>query len=58
MVLIEGMDKPKNCWECPLTHRREGILFCDASKGRYADDQIGWHRETPPDWCPMKEVQA
>ena len=57
MVLIIDMEKPKSCWECPLTHRSQGVIFCDTKNGKYADDQIGWHREAPPDWCPVKEVQ-
>lgn len=23
MVLIIDMEKPKSCWECPLTHRSQ-----------------------------------
>ena len=58
MILIKGMNKPRNCWECPLTRKKKnGIISCNAAGNRYVDDQMGLHKEAPPIWCPIKEVK-
>ena len=49
-VLIKGMTRPKNCFECHLTKWVD-----DGCAGCWADDKI--HNASRPDDCPLVEVK-
>ena len=48
-VLIKGMTRPKNCFECHLTK-----WIDDGCAGCWADDKI--HNASRPDDCPLVEI--
>lgn len=50
MVLIEGMDKPKSCYECPLVNVDEDCGLRPESSG---DETLTEQYAN----CPLKEVQ-
>ena len=50
-VLIKGMTRPKNCFECHLTK-----WIDDGCAGCVADDKI--HNASKPIDCPLVEIPA
>ena len=50
MVLIENMDKPKNCELCPLCYDWDCVLIPDGDQKDTFEEQYAL--------CPLKEVQG
>ena len=59
-ILIKGMEMPKDCPMCPMSHWNAGGSFtgCDVVGGkRYAmDDEEYRNSSTRPVWCPLVTV--
>ena len=60
-VLIKGMDMPKNCIYCPLSHwnKLDEITGCEIVAGKkYVDkeDSDYWDSSDRPKWCPLVEI--
>ena len=48
-ILIRGMDKPHNCFQCDLSYLRGERLFCHVTKDEVLRSKIA------PD-CPIQEL--
>ena len=49
MVLIENMEKPKDCESCPLCYDGDCVLIPDGDQKDTFEEQYAL--------CPLKEVQ-
>ena len=48
-ILIRGMDKPHNCFQCDLSHLRGERLFCHVTKDEVLRSKIASD-------CPIQEL--
>lgn len=58
MVLID-MKKPEKCEKCAFLAygKRTGIMYCRISgRKRYLESGV-IKPQSPPSWCPIKEVK-
>ena len=54
-ILIEGMEMPKNCWECRMVDTE--FSFCHAMDSYPKDDGGHYiHNAEIPDWCPLVSI--
>lgn len=58
-VLIKGMEMPKDCPMCPLSHwnKLDVLTGCEVKQRHVPDtDKAYWQSNTRPSWCPLVEV--
>lgn len=61
-VLVKGMEMPKDCPFCPMSHwnKLDNLTGCNAVPGkRYVrkSEVDYWNSNTRPDWCPLVPIQ-
>lgn len=59
-LLIKGMEMPKDCPQCPLSHwnKLDRLTGCELM-WRYVpkSETDYWLSDTRPSWCPLVEVE-
>lgn len=60
LVLIKGMEIPKECRECMLSeyHDRTGKTWCKPADKLLAEDRKPIQFDGRPDWCPIVEIKT
>ena len=58
-LLIKGMETPKDCPQCPLSHwnKLDRLTGCDLVWRHVPESETDyWQINTRPDWCPLVEI--
>ena len=60
-LLIKGMEMPKDCPYCPMSHwnKRDEFTGCDIVSGKkytLFNNKEYANSSTRPDWCPLIEI--
>lgn len=67
-VIVDGIDMPKNCSECPFLYDDDACyamnksggwflpLVCNGTTNEYKINEFPY-KEKRVDWCPLREVE-
>ena len=59
-ILIKGMEMPKDCPQCPLSHwnKLDRLTGCELMWRHVPKSETDyWLSDTRPSWCPLIKVE-